>query len=304
MGLRLLCRKWTDNDNFINQVNARNLSYVLGHNHLSGMDLDEFRQYLWDQRLDRTVDGSMRERLSVAADVDTLPLSVNWVTAGAVTPVKDQGQCGSCWSFSVTGALDGAYYNKFGNLQSFSEQQLVDCDNYKNGGKDHGCNGGMMDNAFSWIGKNDGLCTETAYPYVSGVSKTAGTCTKTCTAVSGSKVSKFMDVDPNSDNLMMTALAQQTVSIAIEADQKEFQLYKSGVFTGNCGTTLDHGVMAVGYGSLDGVDYYLVKNSWGISWGAGGYIMMGRGINPETGATYNKGSGQCGMLMEASFPIL
>ena len=225
------------------------------------------------------------------------PDSVNWVEKCAVTPVKDQGQCGSCWSFSTTGALEGAYYLKTGELVAFSEQELVDCDNLKNKGKDHGCNGGLMDNAFSWIEKHDGLCTEAAYPYTSGKSKSAGTC-QSCEPVTESKIVSFKDVSKNSDQAMMEALAQQPVSIAIQADQKDFQLYKSGVFTGSCGTKLDHGVLAVGYGSNDGVDYYLVKNSWSSTWGDNGYIRLGRGDD------FNKGAGQCGLLMQASYPIL
>ena len=95
---------------------------------------------------------------------------------------------------------------------------------------------------------------------------------------------------------MMTALSKQPVSIAIQADQKDFQLYKSGVFTGSCGTQLDHGVLAVGYGSLDGQDFYKVKNYWGTTWGDDGYILLGRGDE------FNKGQVQCGMLLQASYP--
>ena len=230
--------------------------------------------------------------------LQSLATSVNWVEKGGVTPVKDQGQCGSCWSFSTTGALEGAYYIAHGELKSFSEQQLVSCDNRKNGGKDMGCNGGLMDNAFTWIEKNDGLCLEDDYSYTSGTTKQAGTCETTCSVVSDSDIQSYVDVIANSDDDMMAALTQQPVSIAIQADQKDFQLYKSGVFTGSCGTSLDHGVLAVGYGSEDGNDYYLVKNSWGTTWGDQGYIKLGRG------SEYNKGAGQCGMLMQASYPIV
>jgi C1A family cysteine protease len=211
--------------------------------------------------------------------------------------VKDQGQCGSCWSFSTTGALEGAYYIKYHDLVSFSEQQLVDCDTFSNGGRDHGCNGGLMDNAFNWIDKNGGLCTEQDYPYVSGTTMTSGSCSDTCELVDNSKVHSHVDVKP-SDSSMMSALAQQPVSIAIQADQREFQLYKSGVFTEACGTNLDHGVLAVGYGSMNGEDYYRVKNSWSSTWGDKGYIYLGRG------SQYNNGKGQCGMLMQASYPVL
>jgi C1A family cysteine protease len=228
----------------------------------------------------------------VAAD------SVDWVKAGAVTPVKNQGQCGSCWSFSTTGALEGAYFIRYGKLVSFSEQQLVSCDNRQNGGKDMGCNGGLMDNAFSWIEKNGGLCTEADYPYTSGTTKSAGTCETSCTNVENSQVHSFADVPAKSDDNMMDTLNIQPVSIAIQADQKDFQLYKSGVYTGVCGTQLDHGVLAVGYGTMNGEDYYLVKNSWGTTWGDKGYIYLGRGKQ------FNNGSGQCGMLLQASYPVV
>ena len=281
-------QKWQSNHKFIEEVNGKNLSYTLGHNQFSGMDSQDFRQYLG-------YSGIPMERVFNKPEFEpevVLSEEVNWVKKGAVTDVKDQGQCGSCWSFSTTGALEGAYFVKYGNLETFSEQQLVDCDSFKNGGRDMGCNGGLMDHAFTWIEKNGGLCTEADYPYVSGETKTAGTCKKTCKVVENSKVASFVDVTPSSDPAMMTALSQQPVSIAIEADHREFQLYKSGIFTGACGNKLDHGVLLVGYGP----DYYLVKNSWGLSWGDGGYIKLGLG--PE----FNNGDGQCGMLLQGSYP--
>jgi C1A family cysteine protease len=288
--------KWVANHLYIQQVNNENKTYSLGHNQFSGMDNDEFRAYLGTNG---RVDGDIpRVSENTYLRVGALPSSVDWVAKGAVTPVKDQGQCGSCWSFSTTGALEGAYFLKYGTLVSYSEQQLVDCDTFTNGGRDHGCNGGLMDNAFTWVGKNGGLCKESDYPYVSGVTKTAGTCQTSCKLVSGSKILKYVDVAPNSDNSFMTALAQQPVSIAIEADQRDFQLYKSGVFTGTCGTNLDHGVLAVGYGTEAGQDYYKVKNSWSTSWGENGYIRLGRG------SQFNNGQGQCGLLMEASYPVV
>lgn len=286
-------KKWITNDEYIDYVNSDNRPYLLAHNQFSGMDEFDFIQYIIKNNYGFNSDNRFTAGFN---ETVSLPAEVNWVTAGAVTPVKDQGQCGSCWSFSTTGALEGIYKISTGSLTSFSEQQLVDCDNFKHGGKDRGCNGGLMDNAFSWISKNGGLCSESAYPYVSGNGQTTP-CQTTCSNVPKSKIQSFVDVD-TTDNALMTAIAHQPVSIAIEADQKDFQLYSSGVFTGKCGTNLDHGVLVVGYGTESNGDYYLVKNSWGTSWGDNGYIKLGRG--PQ----YNNGQGQCGILLEASYPVL
>jgi C1A family cysteine protease len=289
--------KWVNNNKFIDDVNARNLTYKLGHNQFSGMDSSDFSKYLGISGILYKDTENIRNTNSDWVNI-TVPLSVNWISKGAVTNVKDQGQCGSCWSFSTTGALEGAYFVKYGVLETFSEQQLVDCDNYRNGGKDLGCKGGLMDNAFTWIGDNGGLCSEADYPYFSGETKTNGPCKTSCKNIQNSKITEFVDIIKSSDDEMMKAVSQQPVSIAIEADQREFQLYKSGVFSTACGVNLDHGVLVVGYGTENNLDYYLVKNSWGTSWGDDGYIKLGRGKQ------YNNGDGQCGLLLQGSFPIL
>ena len=174
-------------------------------------------------------------------DVSSLPTSIDWSTKGAVTPVKNQGSCGSCWTFSTTGSLEGAYYLKYGTLLSFSEQQLVSCDN-KDGNM--GCNGGWMDTAFTYVKTNGGLPTEANYPYTSGNGAT-GTCVAGKPLVAGVAPKSFTDVQVNSVSALQSAVAQQPVSVAIEADQTAFQFYKSGVLTSGCGQTLDHGVLVV-----------------------------------------------------------
>jgi len=215
--------------------------------------------------------------------------SVDWVADGAVTSVKNQGQCGSCWTFSATGALEGAYYLSSGTLEDLSMQQIVDCDTGGNG-----CSGGLMDQAFTWIKSNGGLCSLDSYPYTSS-GGTAGTCESSCSVVSGTKVDSYTDVD-STETALMAAVSKQPVSIAIEADQSSFQFYSSGVLTSTCGNNLDHGVLLVGYGEDSGTKYWKVKNSWGTGWGEEGYIRLERGKD-VTG-------GQCGILSQPSYPTL
>jgi C1A family cysteine protease len=295
-----MLQNFANNDDIIETHNAKGMSYTLGHNKFSGMSLEEWKAFV-HLGLSRPEPDSSALIHAAPADVSSLSSSIDWNAAGKVTPVKDQGQCGSCWSFSTTGALEGAYSIKYGSLLSFSEQNFVDCDNRKNGGKDMGCNGGLMDNAFAWAKKNGGVCTEADYPYVSGTTQTAGTCNQSsCTPNSNVAPQSFTDVQTNSVSALKSALNLQPVSVAIEADQSAFQLYKSGVFDGKCGTNLDHGVLAVGYGtdSSSGKEYFLVKNSWGDSWGAGGYIKLA-----ITGITQPEG--QCGILAgPPSYPNL
>jgi len=219
-----------------------------------------------------------QENVAILPTAD-LPSEVDWTQKGAVTPVKNQGQCGSCWSFSTTGAVEGAMFVKTGNLQSYSEQQLVDCSgSFGN----MGCNGGLMDNAFKYIEKNP-LELESEYGYTAK----QGKCQYDSSKGEG-KVANYKDVSQGSWDQMQAAIAQQPVSVAIEADQMVFQGYTKGVITKGCGQQLDHGVLAVGYGTLDNQEYILVKNSWGASWGDKGYVR----IAPQ----------QCVILMSASYP--
>ncbi|XP_022740208.1 senescence-specific cysteine protease SAG39-like [Durio zibethinus] len=217
-----------------------------------------------------------------------LPSTVDWRNKGAVTPIKDQGQCGSCWAFSAVAAMEGVTKLATGKLISLSEQELVDCDTK---GEDQGCQGGLMDNAFQFVQKNKGLTTESNYPY-KGVD---GTCNINKEANHAANINGHEDVPANNEEALQKAVANQPVSVAIDAGGFEFQFYSSGVFTGDCGTDLDHGVAAVGYGvDADGTKYWLVKNSWGTSWGEEGYIRMQRDVGAKEGL--------CGIAMQASYP--
>jgi len=299
-----LLTNWKNNDRIIDESNAKNLTYTLGHNAFSGMSSDEFAEHMHFGLNRELIAGSASPALRGGFDsVVSVPASVDWRAEGVVSPIQDQGQAGTCYSFGTSCAVESAMAIKTGVLTKLSEQQIVDCSTVKNGGPNFGTGGGQIAPTFEWIGKTGGLCTEQAYPYVSGTTKTTGTCQKTCSKVSGSDVQSVVNVKPKSDADMMTALSKTVVSIAIEADESTFQLYKSGVFTGKCGTSLDHAVALVGYGTMNGLDYYILRNSWGL-WGMSGYMLIGKGNDPATGKPYNNGAGQCGLLMEASYPVM
>ncbi|KAL4233440.1 hypothetical protein ACF0H5_008121 [Mactra antiquata] len=278
------------NINYIRKHNIKyakgEKSYTLGVNHFTDLTNKEFVNLYT---------GHLKARVNTSASLYLppynvlLPESVDWRDKNLVTEVKNQGQCGSCWSFSATGSLEGQNAKATGKLISLSEQQLVDCSGtYGN----QGCNGGLMDQAFEYIKAIGGIESESDYPYEA---REEYSChfKKSLERV---KVSGYVDIEEGSESKLLSAVATVgPISIAIDASHPTFQSYRSGVYDEpNCSSTqLDHGVLIVGYGVEDGQDYWLVKNSWGAEWGEEGYIKMSR--NKEN---------QCGIASQASYPTV
>ena len=270
---------------------------TLGMNAFSDLTPAEFR----DQRLGGFLGGPRSNGCKSFSNFNTLntvplmPESVDW-RSSAVTVVKDQGQCGSCWAFSAAGAMEGAWAIATNDLVDISEQQLVDCAGIKYGNM--GCNGGMMDGAFQYAMNGNGMCTETQYPYTANDidSCSSASCIDD-TFDAEPTFSECWDIEPKNQVDLKMAVSINPVSVAIEADTRYFQSYSGGVLTSaaSCGTNLDHGVLIVGYGSEDGEDYWLVKNSWASTWGEDGYIKIGRSDSTDD-------AGVCGIAMQPSFP--
>nr|XP_043637029.1 cysteine protease Amb a 11.0101-like [Erigeron canadensis] len=225
---------------------------------------------------------------SIAGDASKLPKEVDWRNHNAVTPVKNQGQCGSCWAFAAVGAVEGINAIVTGQLVRLSEQQLLDCDN---DGRNNACGGGLPCEAFQFIKDHGGLATEESYPYV-GVRETC------CFAKFGHH-SVTLDggwrLTINVESDLMDSLARQPVEIALDASG-DFMFYKEGIFTGSCGTNINHSMLCVGYGETpEGQKYWIVKNSWGEGWGEKGYIRLVRGVEDPVGV--------CGMYQYATVPM-
>merc|ERR1719445_457869 len=213
-----------------------------------------------------------------------VPDSVDWEASGNVTPVKNQGNCGSCWAFASTGALECDYSIKNGVLNSLSEQQLVDCTtSYGN----YGCNGGWWYNSFDYVLQEGGLCLETDYPYTAQ----DGTCKAATCGTKYNPITGDVKVPADSDSSLEEAVAVGCNAVGVEADQTSFQYYSSGVLTGSCRHRIDHGVLAVGYGTDGDTKYWKVKNSWGNTWGDKGYIYICRDCDK------NGAAGECGINM-------
>jgi len=263
----------------INAHNAKPSTYKLAINQFADMTYEQFSKKHLGYK-----PSAVPRSAALHVSQGTPAASVDWRTKGAVNPVKDQGSCGSCWAFSTIASLESAHALSTKKLVSLSEQQLVDCSgDFGN----QGCNGGLMDQAFQYlINATKGDDTEAAYPY-KGVD---GTCAYKPAAV-GATIKSYVDVPAQNEDALINAVSSiGVVSVAIQASD-DFMFYSSGVYDGSCSSDpqqLNHGVAAVGYGA----DFWVVRNSWGSSWGESGYIRMARGKNI------------CGIADVASYPVV
>ena len=277
--------EFTSVHNWIEEHNASGANWTAGHNQFSDWTHAEYKMMLGYVRGEQDVRAESEQfDETVIPDGD-----VNWVDAGAVTPVKDQGQCGSCWAFSTIASLEGAHFIAASELLSFSEQQLVDCASILQGYGNLGCFGGLQTYAYEYY--EDGYMAEleSVYPYTSGNGSMSLDCKYDSLSKTAVTVSKYTNVTPNNPTQMQAALVQQPLAVAIEADKMVFQTYTSGVLSSSkCGTTLDHAVTVVGNGTEDGQEYWLVKNSWNTTWGDKGYVKLAK----------DSSNGTCGVQID------
>ena len=262
-------------------------SYFLKMNHFGDLLHNEFVTIMNGFQMDLRKNNTPHDSGAtfIAPEGFEAPTEVDWRTKGAVTEVKDQGRCASCWAFSTTGSLEGQHFRKTGKLVSLSEQNLVDCSNdleYQN----LGCGGGHMGNAFMYIRDNHGLDTESSYPYTGH----DDICHFKRSSV-GATDKGFVELPAGDEKALAVAVAAHgPVSVGIDSSHISFQFYNHGIYDEpKCSPdTLVHAVLVVGYGP----GYWLVKNSWSAKWGMDGYIKMKRGGN------------QCGIATIASYPLV
>lgn len=284
-------RNFAENYEYVNDLNEFYEGYASFEiNSFADLDVEEFsKYYARGSSTGVAYTDTECEGFKSSGD-DDYPDEIDWRDHNAVTGVKNQGQCGSCWSFSSTGAMEGAWAIATDNLVNLSQQELMDC-SWSYG--DFGCHGGLMDNAFKYAIEN-GMCSSDQVSYLGQdeLCSNMPECDKVAYFTS------CVDVTPKNELHLMEAVSTRPVSVAIEADTRVFQFYKSGILNStSCGDNLDHGVLVVGYGIENGVKYWIVKNSWGSDWGEDGYIRIARTTSEDS-------EGTCGIAMTPSYIVV
>ncbi|CAN6300475.1 unnamed protein product [Urochloa humidicola] len=264
---------------------AGNLTYTLGENQFADLTEEEFLDLYAMKGMPSVRRDAGRKQANFSGAVYAPP-TVDWRAKGAVTPIKNQGpSCSSCWAFVTAATIESITKIKTGKLVSLSEQELIDCDPY-----DGGCNLGYFVNGYRWVIENGGLTTEANYPYQAR----RNYCSRNKAAQHAARISDYVQV-PAGEAQLQQAVAQQPIAAAIEMGGS-LQFYSGGVFAGQCGTRMNHAITVVGYGAdaNTGLKYWLVKNSWGTSWGERGYLRIRRDFTR---------SGLCGIALDLAYPV-
>lgn len=275
-------KNFADNSRFVREFDAKRSGFTVALNQFADLTVSEYRETVLGFRR------SVNPRPAVEVDVKPLPglpASFDWRDRNAVSEVKNQGQCGSCWAMSTTGTIEGAHAIKTGKLVSLSEQNLMDCSVAEG---NQGCNGGLMDQGYQYVIKNKGIDTEASYPYL-------GTGPNDCKfnpKTVGATVASYVDV-PVSETALLNAVSIVPVANAIDGSHQSFMFYQSGIYNETqCSSQyIDHSMTVIGWGvDKEGTEYWICKNSWGTAWGMKGFVYMLRNKN-----------NQCGIASECSY---
>jgi len=266
--------------------NAKNMSWTMGVTQFADLSGDEFAKQYLGKVLQKPASTLPKRTKVFSPQGENADPAFDWRSKGAISPVRNQGQCGSCWAMTVVAAVESACYILTHNLTMWSTQALMDC---SSAAGNQGCNGGYIDQSFTWIEKHP-LPEDACYPYTA---ESGTSCKKTCPPIKWCKVTGFEDVAKGDEAAMMVAVNKQPLALAIEADESAFQLYTGGVIDSpDCGKNLDHTALLIGYGTDAGKQYWTLQNTWGATWGEKGFVRLIRDKD------------ECGIADMVSYPTV
>ncbi|XP_076918994.1 cysteine protease Amb a 11.0101-like [Bidens hawaiensis] len=280
----------------IHKINKQNLPYKVEPNQFATLTLHEWSNIYANSKSEhfKALRGTLKPDNLTGTyseiDINSLPRRIDWREHNAVVPVKSQGQCGSCFAFAAVGGIEGINAIRIGQLKSLSEQQVLDCDTLES--RTSYCGGGIVCGVYQFVTEHGGIASDESYPYVGKKE----TCDKSKYGHHSVTLDGKEDIPKNDEAAVMKAVAHQPVTFSMDPMNDGFMFYKEGIYTGPCGLNVQHAMLHVGYDEApDGTKYYIVRNSWGDSWGEKGYIRMQRGVaNVE---------GLCNMYLDSTFPL-